>query len=444
MQEWRRSERAASLGAARVERAQVRNASREERARRLAAIAEQRRLAQERADARATASGAVTAGRGRLGDLAGHSRQEAARRRRLRRLGEQVRQRRTIFSPGETAGASFGLSEPELGPDEDEARMTLAERRRSREMARIVENPWAAFGLTETAGEVARAVPPREGRRGSRRTAGGHSGTLNTGRGPPPAWAQERRGTSAPARNRSRGPNSERRPPGEERSRGPPGGVRRVLNTDTLGTLRTTSIYFEPRPETLQPADNPAPSSAEKRRLQGSRGLGVSTAKVASPQAAPLEASGTATVEQARLCSQHRVGASEPRSPSASKLSHEELKRLKAAVTKFVKKTLYEPLREGQITKEKFKEAAKRCSRQSVARLMEDLERRRLRLEDFLPTPRGAQDSEVAANFPPRFVSGVFADLKDALGESAPQPPGWEVSTGPEGSARPIKKSKYF
>lgn len=217
-----------------------------------------------------------------------------------------------------------------------------------------------------------------------------------------------------------------------------------MLNTDTLGMLRTTSIYFEPRPETIKPADKPAPSPAEKRRLQGSRGLGVSTAKVASTEAAPVEASGTATVEQARLCGQDRVGASESRSPSASKLSHEELKRLKAAVTKFVKETLYEPLREGQITKEKFKEAAKRCSRQSVARLMEDLERRRLRLEDFLPTPRGAQDSEVVANFPPRFVSGVFADLKDALGESAPQPPGWKVSTGPEGPAQPIKKSKYF
>lgn len=437
MQAWRRSERTASFEAARVERAQVRNAAREERARRLAAIAEQRRRAQERADARATASGTAATGLNRLGDLAGRPHQEAARRRRLRRLGEQVRQRRTIFSPGEAAGASSGLSsEPELEPDIDKARMTLAERRRSREMARIVENPWAAFGLTETAGEEARAVSPREGRRGSR------ARPLNTRRGPPPAWAQEGQGTSAAAQNGSRRPNADKRPPEWERSRGPSG---RVLNTDTLGTRRTTSIYFEPpRPATLKRADNPAPSSAEKRRLQGSGW----TAEAASPEAAPVGAPGTA-VEQARPCGQDRVGASEPRSPPA--LSHEELKILKAAVTKFVKKTLYKPLNEGQITNEQFKEAAKRCSRQSVARLMEDLERQKgqkLRLGDvvggFLSTPpSGAQDSEAAANFPPRFVSGVFADLKDALGESAPQPPGWKESTGPE-EARPTKKSKYF
>ena len=227
-------------------------------------------------------------------------------------------------------------------------RLTLAERRRALGRTRAEENPWMAFGLpaqdASSSGWGVHGLP-----RGASRPL------QPSGR--PPRGAEQPYGPSRPPRSVNRAARRGTTPTPEEAAfarkgpapRGPAraaaASTRPVLDTDTLGTRRRASVYFDyPQGGPERPAP-PEPVARDK-----------SAAKPApAPPAAAAGGSGRGVP---------------PAGPT--ELSHEERKSLKRALAACVKKLLYAPLRGGQISNEKFKEIAKNCTRRAFQRLVEE------------------------------------------------------------------------
>ena len=432
----RRGEQAQASGAAREERVQQREAAREERVQQreaareervqqrelLRTIAERRQRAQERAAARAG-----TVARARAGALEDFRRPGAARQRDLaeRSPPPDPGRRPRLRREGEPAVATEAQRWPSGGDGgRSVGRLTLAERRRALGRTRAEENPWMAFGLpaqdASSSGWGVHGLP-----RGASRPL------QPSGR--PPRGAEQPYGPSRPPRSVNRAARRGTTPTPEEAAfarkgpapRGPAraaaASTRPVLDTDTLGTRRRASVYFDyPQGGPERPAP-PEPVARDK-----------SAAKPApAPPAAAAGGSGRGVP---------------PAGPT--ELSHEERKSLKRALAACVKKLLYAPLRGGQISNEKFKEIAKNCTRRAFQRLVEETGgdsgaaaiRKLLQADDAGGGASGAA-AGAPAGLTPRCYEAVRPDIEVQLREAgaAPTP---HPSEPP--ASQPAKKSKYF
>jgi len=444
----RRGEQAQASGAARGERVQQREVAREERLQRelLETIVERRQQAQERTEAQAgTLAGAPAGARDFRRPGAARQRNlverrappESARRRRLRRVGEEMREAMPprMYSTVARLGVSHrGQRRAEDSPKREEAedivgpsggsrgrsigRLTLAERRRALGKTRVEENPWKAFGL-----------PPQDASPSGRGATGllrGAAQPLRPSR--PPRSAERPSGSSRPSRcvshaaRRSPTPTPDEAAFGrkERAPRGPVGpaaaSTRPILDTDTLGTRRKTSVYFDPPRGSLE---RPAPPVPEVRE-----------GAAAKPALAPPVAAAAAG------------GSSRGMLPSSSsaELNDEERKRLKGALAAGVKKLLYGPLRSSEISNQQFKETAKKCTRRAYKLLMEEAGshsgaaaiRKLLQAADTGPPP--------GAPLTPRCWDAIRPEIEELLGKEAAAAPRPSDAL----ARQPAKKSKYF
>ena len=443
----RRGEQAQASGAARGERVQQREVAREERLQRglLETIAERRQQAQERAEARArTLAGARGGARDFRRPCAARQRNlverspppESARRRRLRRVGEEMRE----AMPPRTRSTVVRLGVPHRGqcraedsPEREEAedivgpsggsggrsigRLTLAERRRALGKTRAEENPWKAFGL-----------PAQDASPSGRGATGPPRGTARPMRPSRPPRSDERpTGSSRPSRSVSHAARRSTTPTPEEAAfgcreapRGPAGAAaastRPILDTDTLGARRKTSVYFDPPRGSLERPAPPAPVPRERA--------------MAKPTLAPPVAAATAGGSSRGM----------PPSLSSAELNDEERKSLKGALAAGVKKLLYGPLHSGKISSQQFKETAKKCTRRAYKLLMEEAGShsgaaaiRKLLQKEDTGAPSGAPLTQ-------RCRDAIRPDIEELLGKEAAAVP----RPSEEPARQPAKKSKYF